>query len=306
MKRCPCGKYASKPGEHDGPCAWKSSKKVHPSNKAGIPSALSFAQVGTTAVKTQTDRSTAWDLMRATVELKTETQTKVDYTKAPYMPNPVGPPKRKPSLARDSEQFAKFDALARKGAPYIKAGGPRAETLAEEYATRAHQDQTDQVGAAYIEHPRAVRALMMETPEYQALSEKDKETARIVAILHDTLEDTCVEPEDLKNWGFSQEQIDAIDALSKRVYPDGTKETAEAYYERLKQSGPVAVAVKLGDLGHNTLEPRRAQLEGAPGVPVPPGGENRYVKLARKYVDAIQRLGGTPPKHLSDAAALPM
>ena len=30
MKQCPCGKYASKPGEHEGSCAWRNSRNAHP------------------------------------------------------------------------------------------------------------------------------------------------------------------------------------------------------------------------------------------------------------------------------------
>ena len=39
MKQCPCGKYASKPGEHEGSCAWRNSKNAHPSsfNRKNFP-----------------------------------------------------------------------------------------------------------------------------------------------------------------------------------------------------------------------------------------------------------------------------
>ena len=58
-----------------------------------------------------------------------------------------------------------------------------------------HQGQRDKAGAAYFQHPMRVAMNC----------EKDEE--KIVALLHDTIEDTDVTPEWLKQQGFSNEIV---------------------------------------------------------------------------------------------------
>lgn len=57
-------------------------------------------------------------------------------------------------------------------------------------AARAHEGQVDKAGMPYILHPLRVM-LAVRTPE-----------ERIVAVLHDVLEDTAVSIEDLRAEGF--------------------------------------------------------------------------------------------------------
>ena len=71
-------------------------------------------------------------------------------------------------------------------------------------AALAHKGQYDLAGAPYICHPMRV-----------ALAQTD-ERARIVAILHDVVEDTPVTYEDLAEAGFGAEIIAAVEALTKR------------------------------------------------------------------------------------------
>lgn len=103
---------------------------------------------------------------------------------------------------------------------------------AVEIATNAHKGQVDKGGVDYINHPKAV-ADKVSTVEQ-----------KIVAYLHDVVEDTNITLEDLKNYGFSQSIIEAIDCISKndKNYFD--------YLAKVK-SNPLARIVKIADLEHN-------------------------------------------------------
>lgn len=114
------------------------------------------------------------------------------------------------------------------------------EVIDEEYnaielATRAHYGQRDKLGELYIFH--CIR-VMMKFP----IEQKDK---RIVAVLHDTIEDTELEYEHLHEAGFSVAVIAAIEALTKL-----DDEHYDEYLERVK-SNPIALAVKKADIADN-------------------------------------------------------
>ncbi|EKT4465548.1 GTP pyrophosphokinase [Pseudomonas juntendi] len=101
-------------------------------------------------------------------------------------------------------------------------------------ATKAHEGQFDKGGAAYILHPLRVMARVT-TPEQ-----------RIVAVLHDVLEDTPLTLSDLAREGFPLKILAAVLALSRR---DG--ESYEAFVMRLGVD-PLARQVKLADLADNS------------------------------------------------------
>lgn len=101
-------------------------------------------------------------------------------------------------------------------------------------AADAHAGQADKGGNPYINHPVAVA---------EALATED---TQVVALLHDVVEDTPVSLQNLREQGFSERVVKAVDCLTKR---DG--EPLEAYLERVKQD-PLAVTVKLADLTHNS------------------------------------------------------
>ena len=104
---------------------------------------------------------------------------------------------------------------------------------AYEIASMAHKNQKDKGGTEYINHPVAVSALV------ESLEEK------IVALLHDVVEDTRVTLEELKSFGFNDNVIVAIDAISKK---DG--ESIDEYMNRVKNN-KLACSVKKADLLHN-------------------------------------------------------
>jgi len=157
----------------------------------------------------------------------------------------------------------------------------------------AHRGQKDKLGVPYYLHPRGVADYLDSIPEYKALTRMEKEDAKTAAYLHDVLEDTNYTRADLEALGFSKGALDVVEAVTA---PKGMPK--DEYYEKVKAAGRVAVAVKLADLGHNNLQARRAQLPGAPGNPVPPGGEDQYTRLGKKYVKAYRAFGAQVPDHL--------
>lgn len=104
---------------------------------------------------------------------------------------------------------------------------------AYEVASMAHENQKDKGGMEYIAHPVAVSYMV------ESLDEK------IVALLHDVVEDTYVTLEALKNLGFGNDIIVAIDAISKKA-----GESTEDYMRRVKRN-KLACSVKKADLVHN-------------------------------------------------------
>ncbi len=104
---------------------------------------------------------------------------------------------------------------------------------AVELAIRAHDGQHDRYGAPYVLHPLRV------------MHRVGNERERIIAVLHDTVEDTSLTLNDLRESGFSGKVIAGVDALTRR-----TGETYHDYIIRL-MSNPEAVRVKLADLEDN-------------------------------------------------------
>ena len=104
---------------------------------------------------------------------------------------------------------------------------------AYEIASMAHKNQKDKGGIEYINHPVAVSTLV------GSLEEK------IVALLHDVVEDTRVTLEELKSFGFNDNVIAAIDAISKKA-----GESTDDYMNRVKNN-KLACSVKKADLLHN-------------------------------------------------------
>ena len=96
------------------------------------------------------------------------------------------------------------------------------ETKALEFATHAHEGMTDKAGAPYIGHPVRVAARL------------EGETDKVVALLHDVVEDCGVSLETLAR-EFGVVVADAVDVLSR--HPD---ETYRESIERVVEAGGVA------------------------------------------------------------------
>lgn len=100
-------------------------------------------------------------------------------------------------------------------------------------AANQHEGQVDKANAPYILHPLRV---MLNTPTIEH---------KIVAVLHDILEDTETTIEDLYQFGFQEHIIDAIVALTKKQ-----GETRLEAAQRARQN-PIARVVKLADINDN-------------------------------------------------------
>lgn len=109
------------------------------------------------------------------------------------------------------------------------------------FVEELHHGQYDKIGAPYILHPVFVADQM------------DTEEETIVALLHDVVEDTTITLDDLRNRGYSDEIVVAIDALTRRP-----GETYSSYIERLSNN-KLARHVKIADLRHN-LQPERTKM----------------------------------------------
>jgi len=107
-----------------------------------------------------------------------------------------------------------------------------------EIAARAHAGQVDKAGAPYVLHPIRVM-LRVRSP-----------IERMVAVLHDVVEDTDVTIAELEREGFPEEVIAAVEALTRR-----SSETYEEFVARAAQH-PIAKRVKCADLDDN-LDPAR-------------------------------------------------
>ena len=77
---------------------------------------------------------------------------------------------------------------------------------------------------------------------------------KTIAILHDTIEDTDVTADYLLERGIPKELVDAVVLLTKPK-----DEEYESYLRRVKEN-PMAKAVKLADLKHNTSPERASGL----------------------------------------------
>ncbi len=117
---------------------------------------------------------------------------------------------------------------------------PTAPTLQDaiRLALEAHRGQKDRYGAAYVLHP------------LRMMNRLTAETDRIVAVLHDVVEDSPSTLDDLRQAGFGEPIVAAVDCLTKR-----SGEPYEAYIERCRGNA-IARRVKLADLEDN-LDLRR-------------------------------------------------
>lgn len=98
----------------------------------------------------------------------------------------------------------------------------------------AHKSQTDKSGLPYVFHPFHLAEQM--TDEYTT----------VAALLHDVVEDTEYTLADLQAMGYP---APVLEALALLTHTDDTPYMD--YVARIKQN-PIARAVKLADLAHNS------------------------------------------------------
>ena len=132
---------------------------------------------------------------------------------------------------------------------------------AHSFANQKHAGQLRKDGKPYITHPEAVAATFDYSPE------------KVVAVLHDVLEDTDATEEELRSLGVTEDMLVALRLLKHQPgipYMDYVKAVVE---------NPIAKAVKLADLRHNL-----STIEAIRHLPCAKELEERYQK-------ALQFLG---------------
>ena len=98
----------------------------------------------------------------------------------------------------------------------------------------AHKNQVDKSGMPYVFHP------------FHLAEQMEDEKTTIVALLHDIIEDTDYKFDDLIKLGFDEDVIEALILMTH----DNDVPYME-YVAKIKDN-PVAKAVKLADLQHNS------------------------------------------------------
>lgn len=132
-------------------------------------------------------------------------------------------------------------------------------------AYEAHHGQADQSGLPYIFHP------------YHLAEQMDDEITVCAALLHDVVEDTAVTLKELEQ-EFPKEVTDAVRLLTHDKGIDYLD------YVRAIRKNPVAKAVKLADLIHNSDETR---LDGCGNVT-----PDQIARWREKYARATAVLEG--------------
>jgi (p)ppGpp synthase/HD superfamily hydrolase len=136
-------------------------------------------------------------------------------------------------------------------------------------AAAAHEKVSDKGGSPYILHP--LRVMMKQTTE----------AARMVAVLHDVVEDAGVSLDDLRHKAhFPKKVIHALSLVTKKPkLANGEEESYEDFIDRCATDS-VARAVKLADLEDNMNALRLKEFDDGAAV--------RF----RKYLAAHRRLSG--------------
>ena len=100
-------------------------------------------------------------------------------------------------------------------------------------AATAHEGQVDKAGAPYVFHPLRLMIRVATIEE------------RIVAVLHDVVEDSAVTFEDLEREGYSAVILEALRSVTRRP--------AESYEDFVLRAAanPIGRRVKLADLEDN-------------------------------------------------------
>jgi broad specificity phosphatase PhoE len=107
-----------------------------------------------------------------------------------------------------------------------------------EFATKAHGDDKRRDGKPYITHPVAVAKLL------------DDALDKVVALLHDTIEDTDVTRDDIDSI-FGENVAKTVEVLTHKKGEDYFE-----YINRIKHH-PMATRVKIADLTHNLQDNAR-------------------------------------------------
>lgn len=111
---------------------------------------------------------------------------------------------------------------------------------AAKLATEVHREQKRRDGSPYIGH---VNNVVENVPA-------SNQEAKIVAMLHDSMEDGGVQPEDLRKQRYPEAIIEAIEAIT-RPPADKQQMSYQEYIEKKIAPNRIATEVKIADLRDN-------------------------------------------------------
>ena len=126
----------------------------------------------------------------------------------------------------------------------------------------AHKEQVDKTGLPYVFHP------------FHLAEQMQTEESTVAALLHDVVEDTDYTFEDLEKMGFGGAILDALRLLTH------DDDTPYMDYVAALKDNPIARAVKLADLKHNSDMTRLNVID------------DKARARAEKYKKAIELLEG--------------
>lgn len=144
---------------------------------------------------------------------------------------------------------------------------------AVQLARELHAGQVDKAGEDYIEHVLRVMAAV------------EGDTTKMVAVLHDTLEDTAITLEELET------RFGAVVAHAVQVL---TRQEGEDYFDFIEriQQDPIARRVKLADLQDNMNLSRLTQVTETDLKRLKK--YQRAFSLLTRAGDGLRPLGATP------------
>ena len=141
-------------------------------------------------------------------------------------------------------------------------------TKAMKLCFEAHKDQKDRTGLPYVFHP------------FHLAEQMKDEYSTAAALLHDVVEDTDTTFEDLQKEGIPEKVIEALRLLTH------SPEVPYMEYVAKTASDPIAAAVKLADLNHNSDMSRLDNIT------------DKDIQRHKKYLDAVSLLNELTNGHL--------
>ncbi len=134
----------------------------------------------------------------------------------------------------------------------------------------AHKDQVDKSGIPYVFHP------------FHVAEQMTNETATVVALLHDVVEDTEYTLDDITAQGFGKEVVEALALMTH------DKSVPYLDYVAKIKTNPIAKEVKLADLAHNSDTSRLDEID------------EKTIERLKKYRKAINLLQAKAVIHITD------
>lgn len=143
----------------------------------------------------------------------------------------------------------------------------------------AHKGKVDKGGEAYILHPIKVMQIVS---SYRFLDEKQIKQARVVALLHDVIEDSNIERQYLRTRGIDYDLVQCVEILTRVE-----DETYSEFIDRICNSGSlIAMCVKLADLTHNMDKARLGKC-----IKKHYKLRGRYEKAYKQIIDKLKEMG---------------